>query len=298
MATVYLHPISTISNTWPLTPGAGESAHQDIDDGVDPPGDPGNADYLRGEEFNCSGAFGLAAPPAGTYTAVAIYANENAGMDINNIDAYDISIDGGTTWLGRKTFALTAVQKWDNSSDYAINTTNINVALWMRNNDGTMYIYAACAKVTYTAAAPEMNVQGNGVSIVDGDDTPAVADDTDFGNVNVGSTHDHIFTIQNTGTANLNLTATPIIAVRDFPGGGVSTEYAVQSNATTPVTPAGSTTFTIRFTPTGAGAKVATLSIPNDDADENPYNWYITGTGVAVGGAGEAVHKKGMLGVF
>ena len=50
--------------------------------------------------------------------------------------------------------------------------------------------------VTATVAAqPEINVQGNGVSIVDGDATPADADHTDFGSVGRhrrdGHTHLH-----------------------------------------------------------------------------------------------------------
>ena len=35
----------------------------------------------------------------------------------------------------------------------------------------------------------------------------------------------------------------------------------------------GTTTFTITFTPASIGAKTATVTIANDDADENPYTF-------------------------
>jgi hypothetical protein len=48
-----------------------------------------------------------------------------------------------------------------------------------------------------------------------------------------------------------------------------------------PTIPAGGTTvFRIVFSPTSGGAKTAALSIPNDDANEDPYNITLQGTGV------------------
>ena len=46
----------------------------------------------------------------------------------------------------------------------------------------------------------------------------------------------------------------------------------------------GTTTFTVQFDPTGssAGTKLATLSIANNDSDENPYNFNIRGIASAV----------------
>ena len=44
--------------------------------------------------------------------------------------------------------------------------------------------------------------------------------------------------------------------------------------------PAGNTTFTITFTPTTVGAKSASVSIANDDLNENPYTFSLSGTGV------------------
>ncbi|MCU0351962.1 MAG: choice-of-anchor D domain-containing protein, partial [Flavobacterium sp.] len=62
---------------------------------------------------------------------------------------------------------------------------------------------------------PEINLQGNGVSIVSGDVTPSLADHTDFGSVStVSGTIVRTFTIENLGTAPLNLTgASPYVVI-------------------------------------------------------------------------------------
>ena len=49
--------------------------------------------------------------------------------------------------------------------------------------------------------------------------------------------------------------------------------FVVGTQPTTPVAPAGTSTFTITFTPASLGAKTATVTIANDDADENPYTF-------------------------
>ena len=118
---------------------------------------------------------------------------------------------------------------------------------------------------------PEMNITGNGNSIVDGDSTPATTDDTDFGTTNTGTAVSHTFTIQNTGTGTLTLGTTTL---------GDLTNYKIFLPATS-IAPGGSTTFTIIFNPTTAGTKNTTFSIVTNDGDENPYNFSITGVGVA-----------------
>ena len=127
-----------------------------------------------------------------------------------------------------------------------------------------------------TATGPEMDVQGNSTSIADGDATPTTADHTDFGSTDITSgTIDRTFTIYNTGTSNLTLSGTPIVVV----GGTHSADFTVTSQPTSPVVASGNTTFTVRFNPSATGTRSATLSIANDDTDENPYNFSIQGTG-------------------
>ena len=126
--------------------------------------------------------------------------------------------------------------------------------------------------LTGTGIAPEINVQQGGTNLLDGTGSYA------FGSILVGSSSGAItFTVDNLGTSDLNLTGTPKVAI----SGTDAAMFTVGTQPTTPVAPAGSTTFTITFTPASTGAKTATVTIANDDANENPYTFTLTGTGVA-----------------
>jgi hypothetical protein len=129
------------------------------------------------------------------------------------------------------------------------------------------------------AAKPNIDVEGQGISIADGDLTPNLADDTDFGATPVsGGTVPHVFTIRNEGTGDLEVTA--VIA-----SGAHAADFSV-SGIALPVTltPAGATSFTVTFDPSTAGLRSAAIDIAidiaNDDPDENPYDFSIQGTGI------------------
>ena len=155
-----------------------------------------------------------------------------------------------------------------------------NATLTIANNDSDENPYDFAIRGTGVAPAPEMNILGNGVTIADNDTTPTTADDTDFGSSPVGTPITKTFTIQNLGSANLNLTAaSPRIVI----SGLHAADFSVTLIPTTPIAAAGSTTFSIRFNPSLIGARFATLTIANNDADENPYNFDITGTGTTGG---------------
>ncbi len=120
-----------------------------------------------------------------------------------------------------------------------------------------------------------MDVWGNGHAIADGDMTPDTVDHTDFGSVVInGGVVTRAFSISNTGTGALDLTGTPLVTITG------QTDFAVVLDPVTPVPMRDSTTFQVRFAPTAVGLQSATLVIANDDADENPYEFAIRGTGV------------------
>jgi predicted outer membrane repeat protein len=116
--------------------------------------------------------------------------------------------------------------------------------------------------------SPEMDLRQGMTAIADGGTY-------DFGGYSVGSNADAVFTIQNTGTANLTLT-TPMTL-----GGANADQFSIQGQPASPVAPGGSTTFTVRFSPTSAGAKTAAISIVNNDSNENPYDFSVQGTGTS-----------------
>jgi hypothetical protein len=137
---------------------------------------------------------------------------------------------------------------------------------------------------TATTLQPEMNVTGNGVNILDNDLLPTGADHTDFGASLVGVSFIRTFTIQNvTGaTGDLNLTGSPaVVAV----SGTHASDFVVTQNPAPIIGVATSTTFQITFTPSAPGVRTASLSVANNDSNENPYNFNIQGTGTACTGA-------------
>jgi hypothetical protein len=121
---------------------------------------------------------------------------------------------------------------------------------------------------------PEMKVEGNSIEIVDGDVTPALIDFTDYGSIMENTNKTTTFTIKNSGTGDLTLTGgTPVTIT----GSG----FSVTAQPTSPVTPGGSNTLQVRFTApnncAGGPTYTATVSIANDDTDENPYTFAVQG---------------------
>jgi alpha-tubulin suppressor-like RCC1 family protein len=127
-----------------------------------------------------------------------------------------------------------------------------------------------------TPARPEIAILGNGLEIVDGDATPTSADDTDFGTADVAAgTVTHSFNIANAGTAALNLTATPHVSI----SGAHASDFSVTVQPSSPVAAGSQTAFQVQFVPTAEGVREATISIANNDTNEDPYNFSIAGTG-------------------
>jgi hypothetical protein len=163
--------------------------------------------------------------------------------------------------------------------NYYLKSTT-QAAHWAHRNNNTLsheiqIVDLSGLQTSYVG--PEINITGNGVSIPDGNVAISVVDDTDFGELEVTGavTASHTFTIQNLGTTNLTLDdPSPYITLT-----GDTTEFTLTANPTTPIAAAGSTTFTITYDPTTSGIHTATVSIANNDTDENPYTFLIMGRG-------------------
>ncbi|WP_428665800.1 BspA family leucine-rich repeat surface protein [Runella sp.] len=144
------------------------------------------------------------------------------------------------------------------------------------NNKGWSIMGDAYTNVCFPA---EINLKGNGVSIVNGDATPSAADHTDFGSQNISSgTIVRTFTVENTGAGTLNLSGSPLVNINGTNAG----DFTLTALPATPVAATnGTTTFQITFDPSASGVRTATVSIVNNDTDENPYTFNIQGTGDA-----------------
>ncbi len=124
---------------------------------------------------------------------------------------------------------------------------------------------------TYNAA-PEINVAGNSVSIIDGDNTPTAADYSYLGDVNLGYSITKSFVINNTGAGSL------VISGINFTGLNAG-DFSLATVPTFPVTVAagGNYTITVKLSPTATGTRLATINIVNTDVTEKNYDFAISG---------------------
>ncbi len=128
-----------------------------------------------------------------------------------------------------------------------------------------------------TGVSPEIDIIGNGVSILDGASGTTTANHTNFGTALIPNTITRTFTIVNTGTGPLNLTGSPIIVLTGSP----TFTITQQPNAVIPA--GGNTTFQVTYSPTTSGSAVAIISINNTDSDEGIYDFVIQAAALVSG---------------
>ena len=125
---------------------------------------------------------------------------------------------------------------------------------------------------------PEMGIKSGpaqNVLITSGDATPSTVDFTNFGNISHAASTTLTYRIYNTGNADLNLTGTPRVTI----SGASEFTIAEYNQPASPVVPGNYVEFRIKFQPTAVGTRTATVSIANNDSDENPYTFTIQATG-------------------
>lgn len=114
---------------------------------------------------------------------------------------------------------------------------------------------------------PEITIKNaSGQSLLDG--TTRVS----FGRVALGQSKAKIFTIHNVGTAELKNLAIRIT-------GKHKSEFLIEQPAKSVLSPGASVKFTVRFKPTATVSRIVNLHVASNDADENPFDVNLTGTG-------------------
>ncbi|MCP4536105.1 MAG: choice-of-anchor D domain-containing protein, partial [Chloroflexi bacterium] len=138
------------------------------------------------------------------------------------------------------------------------------------------YISIDNFKFDTASTLPEIDVQGNGNSIADGDTTPDTTDDTDFGSTGVGTAIAHTFTISNSGITDLTLSNAP-----NYVALSTGTHFGVSQQPSSGTVSGNSTVdFALTFIPQSTGSFTDTVTIDSNDSNETPYNFVISGTGV------------------
>lgn len=260
------------------------------------------ADIEPGLEFEK--AFSGPATPGGTVTLTFTITNAHPTrefVDIDFSDDLDATLSGlvatgaaDTSDCGLfSTLSGTSLLSFDDGEIAANSSCSFSVTLAVpadaapgtydnetgplygfRSDESALFFDPAYDQLVILAGEPEINVTGNSVDIVDGDASPATADHTNFGSTSVGGSISRTFTIENTGNGTLTL-GTEAVSL----SGANASDFSVTSQPASTVAPSGSTTFTVEFEPSASGTRTATLTIANDDADESPYTFAISGEG-------------------
>jgi len=142
------------------------------------------------------------------------------------------------------------------------------------NNDINENIYDFA--VQGVGAVPEINLQGNALTIADGNASISTTDNTDFGSTLANTSITKTFLVQNTGTGTLTISGMVL-------SGANASAFSFVTPPTFPLVLAGnaSQTFTVTFMPTTApSTNVASVVITSDDTDESTYNFMIEGKGL------------------
>jgi|GEM_PF-495661 len=196
-----------------------------------------------------------------------------AGTATNNTDYNNIVISGtNVTAAGNTiTFAPTATTATITLDVIGDNRAEGNEIIDISLSNPTAPDYIATipvASVTTTIIDDDAEIQvlDSTTDIPDGTTTAI-----DFGSAVVGDILNKTFTINNNGTADLNLSSLTL-----------PTGFTLGGNFPTTIAPGGNSTFQVQVNTTAANSFSGELSFTTNDSDENPFNFPITATVIAV----------------
>ncbi|MFZ6027424.1 MAG: choice-of-anchor D domain-containing protein, partial [Chloroflexota bacterium] len=248
--------------------------------------------YLKASNTGLDDNFGQSAAVSGDLLAVGAYQEDSSATGTNGDPANNLAADSGAAYVFARSGATWVQQSYIKASNTgsgdrfggALTLSGDTVAVGAQLEDsnatgigGVDNNVAADAGAVYALLSSfDIAVKGNGQTIPSGDTTPSLSDDTDFGNVYLGTPASHTFTISYTGgtTLTVNSIALSGAGAANFNVSGIALPAAVAPNS--------STTFDVTMDPAAPGVYSATLAIANSDPDESPYTFIVQGTGVIV----------------
>ncbi|MBK8040935.1 MAG: hypothetical protein IPK22_27945 [Verrucomicrobiaceae bacterium] len=192
----------------------------------------------------------------GAYAEVADFRHSSVAV-LNTAMALDTNNDD----VGDGTALSTTLQDFEFNLPTASSTLGLRI-LMNSNSLGEKMVLDRVV-VTGDLPAPEIAVTETGVGNIP-DNTGTFS----FGTTTVGTPVTKTFTVTNSGTATLNLSALSLPSGFTSPG-FVSSTVAASG---------GTTTFQVTMSTAAAATPSGTLSFTNNDGNENPYNFAISGT--------------------
>ena len=200
------------------------------------------SDYIsRSWKLTTSGTFN-----SPTYTIAADY----FATDVNGLETNCVATQwNGTTWT-------------DGGS------TGTNSLTFIGNTTTPSPNY-----ITKGRRDQEIRVERATAALIPSGSNASPGYDTDFGSQTIATTSGtKTYTIRNIGNSNLTVSNPTLIGTN--PG-----DFNISSASSLTIVAGGTATFTVTFTPTMAGTRIATVRIVNNDSDENPYTFDVTGDG-------------------
>ncbi len=198
--------------------------------------------------------------------------------------------DGGSATLGGRAINQQQspndfVDQGTNWEDVGIVTiTGSSLVVELSNVGTSQYVIADAIRIERIGdapAGPEVAVQDGAAGVVSGSGSVS------FGEAGLGQSVSKTFTIQNTGTSNLLLQ--PASAPTGFT---ITTNFS----AGQVVAPGGSASLVVRFDAGSMGTFGGVVSFASNDADENPFQFTVTGKvtnpDVRVMDNGDAGHSR------
>jgi trimeric autotransporter adhesin len=258
---------------------------------------------IRNNVIACTGDNGFAGN-----TGIGLAYTSTVGNYLNLTSNYnDIFVNGTSAIVGRvgslsAGTPLTTLVNWQTETGRDANSVNV-LPIFVSSSD--LHLVAGSNPLLEDAALPlaavttdidcatrdlcfvdmgadefgtprEIDAQGNAISIVDGDNTPDVADGTDFDLMSVcNGTVARTFTLLNGGTTALAISGVTIT-------GANAADFTVTTAPASTIAASGSTTFVVTFDPSAAGTRSATVTINSDDCNEAVYTFDVQGAGTEI----------------
>ncbi|MBN3869292.1 choice-of-anchor D domain-containing protein [Nostoc sp. JL33] len=173
-----------------------------------------------------------------------------------------LGIDPQFVDADQRNFALKPGSAAIDAGSNTFNGISTNIPLDGDGNGSTVIDIGAYEAPRNFTKTPEIQVLNGTVDITDGSTTPI-----NFGEILVGETLTKTFTIKNTGIAVLNLSNLKL------PNG-----FSLVGTLPTSVAANASTTISVALNPTTPGTYSGSFSLNNNDVNESPFDFAISGT--------------------
>ncbi|MBB5038993.1 choice-of-anchor tandem repeat GloVer-containing protein [Prosthecobacter dejongeii] len=203
----------------------------------------------------------------GNLHAVTLTLRNVGNATLSNVSASIVGTHNADFFIGSLVTSVNAASEVNFAVTFNPQASGSRTAtLRIVSNDGDENPFELTLNGT-GVSVPEIAVTvGNDVSLEDGVST------LDFDLVATNGSLAKLITIRNLGTAALTDLSLSIT-------GDQAAEYEAAPLTVTSLAPNGSTSFVLNFTPSASGVRTAILRLTSNDANENPFDIALTGTG-------------------